>query len=52
MPPLAVAKQRVGKEIGSRALVADSKGDMGLLLPSTNRVARDWRVRSRRLVVG
>jgi hypothetical protein len=51
MPTLAFAKQRIGNEMGSRALVADSK-ETWVLLPLTDPVARCRCVRGSRLVVG
>jgi hypothetical protein len=51
LPTLAFPKQRIGNEMGSRALVRLQR-DMGLLLPVTDPVTRCWRVRGSRLVVG
>ena len=52
MPTLAFAKQRIGNEMGSRAPGRRLQGDAGLLLLVTDPVARCWRVRGSRLVVG
>jgi divalent metal cation (Fe/Co/Zn/Cd) transporter len=52
MPTLAFAKQRVGKEMGMPRSSRRLQGDVGLLLPVTESVARGWRVRGSRLVVG
>ena len=48
VPTLAFAKQRIGKEMGSRALVERLQGDVGLLLLVTDHVARCWRVHGSR----
>ena len=52
MPTLAFAKQRVGKEMGMPRSSRRLQGDVGLLLPVTDPVARGWRVRGSRPVVG
>jgi len=52
MPTLAFAKQRIGNEMRSRAPGRRLQGDAGLLLLVTDPVARCWRVRGSRLVVG
>jgi divalent metal cation (Fe/Co/Zn/Cd) transporter len=52
MPTLAFAKQRVGKEMGMSRSSRRLQGDVGLLLPVTDPVARGWRVRGSRPVVG
>ena len=52
VPTLAFTKQRIGKEMGSRAPVERLQGDVGLLLLGTDPVARCWRVHGSRMVVG
>jgi divalent metal cation (Fe/Co/Zn/Cd) transporter len=52
MPALAFAKDRVGKEMGSRALMADSKEIWVCSYLSLTLFAWNWRVRSSWLVVG
>jgi hypothetical protein len=52
LPALAFVNQRVGKVMGSRALVADSKETWVCSYPSLTLLLGGWRVRGSRLVLG
>ena len=52
MTALAFVKQRVGEEMGSRALVADSKETWVCSYLSLSLLLGGWRVCGSRLVVG